>query len=909
MRATLHRLQLAARLARREARRHPGRHLLVVLLIFVPTLAAFATFSAISSGQASQQLSVEFTTGGADFTATEPSPDQPDLPRPLTPDDEARLPAGSHVEHRWTSVDWLVGARQRADGLGPVLIGSEVLEVPPSSRLAGAIVLRQGRRPQGAGEVLLSESLARSGGWNLGDRVTSARTGHRLRVVGIGVRGAQIDERAMVVAPERAGGWGAPLPTIGSANVGGSGWMTSELQRTVYVWLPDGATKQVGLPTLGLRRTRSAPIDARTSPLLTLTSAAAAALVAVVASAAFAIASRRQLRTVGLLSAAGADPGVIRAALVLQGAIPGLIAGLLALATGAVVAAILRAQHVAERLTHVSGAPIVLSRWGAFVAVAVGTGAGALAAWHPSRVAARVPVLSALAGRRPVGPVDPKVPLLGVGLWLGGAVALIVGMRAGMRHGAGETVQPFVIVLGALALALGGVGLAPAAVALLGRIAARTTGMFRMALRGLARSRSQSAASVAAVAMALALPVGLLTVRAGQAKDRRANEIILVNRVIPPTTDVAEVRVDRARTVVRLAGALRSPSAAEVTDEVLGILGADATVVRTLPIVDQTGAWQRVSIIDESDAGRMLAPWAADAIRAGSAVSIGTEAARSGQVTLKVAKDQATFPIVAPPDGAIGVIQWTAADYVVGKQAMGLVGRERPVDAITVVRRLGATSTEDAQLRRLARRLDPPRPSVDAPTLAEVEQAMGRSPGASPTDPGGSDGAGVTIGWAGARPDGLVSVASPRSMPALTHDDKVLLSLAGGSGLVAVLILTVTLSLRSVDGASDRAALLAAGATPGQVTRQRAVEGAVLALLGAALAVPLGWLTMMAVRFGQVRHSSEGNPILARLVLPGWQVLPILVAPAIFVALVWWLAPTVRAALRRQPTDALVPRW
>lgn len=108
-----------------------------------------------------------------------------------------------------------------------------------------------------------------------------------------------------------------------------------------------------------------------------------------------------------------------------------------------------------------------------------------------------------------------------MGLWLGGTLApLAVGLRSGLRHGAGQTLQPFVVLLGVVALALGGVGLAPAAVALLGRGASRTRGMTHMALRGVARNRSQSAASVAAVAMALALPVGLLTVRAGNRDGR-----------------------------------------------------------------------------------------------------------------------------------------------------------------------------------------------------------------------------------------------------------------------------------------------------------------------------------------------------------------------------------------------------
>lgn len=912
------RFRLAARLARREARRHPGRHVLVVVLIFVPTLAAFATFSALSTWQSIDRTRNELATAGAAAVVTEPSPELPDEPRPFTPADEARLPPGSHVEHRWTSADWLVTSRQRADGRGPVLVGTRVLELPSTSRLAGTFPVTRGRGPQGAGEVLLSAPLARAGGWNVGDTVTSARTGASLRVVGIGVRGEQVDERAMAVAPTLAGAWAAPLGGIGTVEIKPDRQVGGELRRQVYVWLPAGVDARSAIPQgRSWWWTHTPAVDARSGSLAAVASAAVAALVAVVASAAFAMASRRQLRTVGLLATTGADPAVIRTALVLQGAIPGLIAGLLAVATGVLASSVAQRRGLAEDLSHVHGAHLALSWTGAAVAITIGTGAGALAAWHPSRVAARLPVLSALAGRRPVGSVDPKVPLGGAALWMGGAVALILGLRArGIQHageglGLAAAVQPFVIVLAVLALALGGVGLAPAAIALLGRGADRVRGMTRLALRGLARNRSQSAATVAAVSMALALPVGILTVRAGEAKDNRAIREQVMRNVREParSSGPAIHRIDRAGTVVEVYGALRSAHAGAVIEQVRAILGPDALVVRTLPIVDQTGAWRRVAIIDDAKAAQVLEPWAAAALRSGAAVPLNTSRRTTGTITLTVAKDHATFPIATAPTDRLSQVEWAGPSYLVGKRAMGRVGRERPADAITVVRRARASTSEAVALRRLSGQLRPDEMQGPNPTLSDVERAVGRAPREGSVTTGDEESQ-VTIGWHRTADQQAPRPVLPRTGgPTLSHDDKVLLALAAATGLVAVLILTVTLSLRSVDGAADRAALVAAGATPAQVVRQRAVEGAILALVGAGLALPLGWITVMALRFGEVRHVSNGNAITDRLVAPGWQALPILVAPALLVAVLWWLVPTARSALGRHQRDLLAPRW
>ena len=96
---------------------------------------------------------------------------------------------------------------------------------------------------------------------------------------------------------------------------------------------------------------------------------------------------------------------------------------------------------------------------------------------------------------------------------------------------------------------------------------------------------------------------------------------------------------------------------------------------------------------------------------------------------------------------------------------------------------------------------------------------------------------------------------------------------------------------------------------PAALRHQRAFEGVVLSLLGAALALPLGWIPVTAARLG----ADDGNSYGTAFSLPGWQAIPILLAPAIAAALLWTVLPALAAAVRtarhRDLADDLIPRW
>lgn len=901
--------RVASRLARREVRRHPWRHLLVIGMIFVPVLGALAAFSAITTYQEVNRHRDGFTFGGdnvvmvtSEQLATHGKPDG-DLRRPGATG-ALGIPEGTRTEVTWAGVDWLHGDRSRPGGGGPLLAGAEIVDVPAGSAASAQFAVHEGRLPRAADEILLSRRLARSGGWSIGDTVTSARSDRTFRVVGIGDLGADTERRAAAVVDLPDAYWTQPLLGIDGIDTGdqySSGVVGSQVLRA---WVPDPAVRtQLDISGDGSRAI-GGQVDRRTGPLMALAAAAICAVVAVVASAAFAIASRRQLRTVGLLSTVGTDPVTIRRSLVLQGAIPGAIAGLGAVLVALVATTAANAAGVPERMTAVSGARAALSPGGSVVVVLLGLASGIAAAWQPARSASRIPTLAALAGRRPVGPVRSRVPLGGAALWVGGAAAVAIGFGA-RRSGRLEQLQPFLVVGGVAALALGAVGLAPAAVALLDPLARRVRGTWRMGLRGLARNRMQSAATVAAIGVVLALPVGLLTARNG-----------LDDRVVPETspccpvasttvTSVARPRQDVLRnpergTRVAIAGALRSEGAAEAADEVVEVLGPTSAVLRSLPLVDGDGTWRNVAVIDEDVAADVLEPWAAEEIRAGRAIAFEGDAR---QVRFTAAGDTAAFDVAERRPTEPGGFLPVTATYLVGAEALGDVGAERPPDGIVVLRATPLDRAERAAIRSLSGYERFNSSGVPAtPTLDEVRDAVRAGAGGAP-----GRGA-ISISITGGEPAGPMPSYETDRTP---RDEwrTTLLFGALASLVLALLVLTITLSLRSVDGEPDRRAALAAGVAPSALRRQRAFEGMVLAMLGALIALPLGWITVSAARFGS-RDEAQVGELLS---LPGWQAIPILLAPAVAAAVLWTVVPAIAAAVRlargRDARDELVPRW
>jgi putative ABC transport system permease protein len=154
--------------------------------------------------------------------------------------------------------------------------------------------------------------------------------------------------------------------------------------------------------------------------------------------------------------------------------------------------------------------------WAVLPVMAMAMAAAATAAWWPSRALTRQSIVATLASQRPqIRPVS-RTTAIGVVATLAGTAAMAVGFVRVV----------FPLALGGIVAALVGLlMLSPAAVKLIGRGAGRLPLPVRLAARAIARLQGRSAAVVSALVIALGVPAGLAVASAAiDDRDRRAED-------------------------------------------------------------------------------------------------------------------------------------------------------------------------------------------------------------------------------------------------------------------------------------------------------------------------------------------------------------------------------------------------
>jgi hypothetical protein len=250
------------------------------------------------------------------------------------------------------------------------------------------------------------------------------------------------------------------------------------------------------------------------------------AVAGLTAAAALGVGARRQLRELGLLAAAGGSGRHLRLLVLLQGFGLGLLGGLAGIPLGLAVtwAAFPWLRTLVSPVQDETGALVVprFSVVGRDMAwtVAFTVVLALLAALRPAVTAGRVPVVAALAGRRPPRRLRPRLVAVGLVVALAGLVLQGVANRLDAR-GVIVPIQLELLVLGTfgsipspLLITLAGMALGtPALVALAGRVVPARPAALRLAARDAARNPGRSAPAVTAVAAGL----GMLVVLAGLA--------------------------------------------------------------------------------------------------------------------------------------------------------------------------------------------------------------------------------------------------------------------------------------------------------------------------------------------------------------------------------------------------------
>lgn len=861
--------RLAARLAWRETRRRPGRTVLAALLIAVPVVAMTLGSVLLRTDARADNGTVDFRLRYGDTADVAFDPSMmggEDLEAP----DEVAVPAGTRrIEYLWTGT----AVTPSAPGFDARYTTWTDIDLTDPT-VGTAIDIVDGRAPQ-PGEIMIGPDLADAWDLTVGDSLELTRPSGTWTVAGIGRYRADY-WTDVVVAP----GFDPDRITDDYRNV-----------VTVFDMPPGTPATEIDrvMFAVGGRSAADAWFSSSGPPANEIAWGWVGGVLALVAtgiivSAAFATSARRQLVTVGQLASNGATPAVVRRTLALQGTWTAAAGALGGLALGLGSLPVLMPSF--ERWIAKRQLPDTVVSVGDLVVIAVtALVAGTVAAGVPARAISRTPVMSALAGRRPLGAPPRWLVPTGVALVLGGLGLLFVA-ALGVRSGGSDDAFALAIILGGVAVVFGMICATPLILDRLGRLARFLPLSPRLALRGMARSRTRSAAVVAAIAVAAggAIVIATLAEAAiqedafyhGVSSQNLAPGAIVIQAYDDPGSG-SDLGADPALPVRRTLTDAQLDAIARIfpdaTVEPLLVAGFDPPAFR----------WSDPDVRWTSGDG----PWIATpaVVRA-----VGLSAADQERLE----RDGA---LVGRPDPTLAVVPASPGDTVTFEFGRGddMIAVEAGLsdDALaSSVANMSAVVTEEhaAEL------------GFEIVERGVVVTGAGRVTRAQADDV--YEAVGLTLGS-----DAFVEPGDPpRTLGALSYwnviidaapdpDDGSVLWIAravivAAALLLVSLVVAIGLALAAVEGREERETLAVVGATPSTMRRQAAVRAAVLAAVGIALGIPTGYVPVEVV----ANAANEGGNQFLRF--PWVASALLLAAVPLAVAGAAWLASGVGQRLR-----------
>ncbi len=821
--------RVATRLARREVRRRWGRTLLVMSLVAVPVfgMTALTVLERTARTSADQEFAHQF--GRANLVAfSHASPPA------------GGWPAGTQIAHG-RAVDQM--GVLAADGTARLAKVTDVDLNNPMTK--GAVLLRSGRFPAVAGEALISPNIARAFHVRVGDQLRFAEPAWSERVVGIGVS---------------ASNWNDGFIAVRGEELSSSDRLAlDQAQELTLVRLP-GNPSAAELQRYAPEYSSALDTQTSTSQVRAVNWTLVAGMIAlaisgVVISGAFAVGARRQLVTLGQLSANGAGEPLLRRMLALQGAWSGVLGTALGVAAAIITLSLMHGQF--NSWIHRDIGPFV---WSArdLVAVAItGVFAATVAAWFPARSAARVPVLSALAGRRPLGALPRSIVPIGVAVF-GVGVLLLSLVAAASRSSGGDSLA-FAAVLGGLLVLSGACCVSPVVVASLVHLGRRVTGAGRVAVRSIVRSRARSAAVVMALAAINAGAIAIGTAFASETVKTASGAAFM-----PDNTLV-----------------LARHSTSNLSDDASTFLPIPASVEQAIRTILPRARWT----VRRAVAGRMddglpgTAAGPPDAIRTRKRISILN---RGGIIVA----DPAVLQLVGLSRSDLATLQ-----------RVGLLALPAPDVRTNGANPLSVTVGAGAAARTISvpRASHHLRATADIRALITPEKAQQlhtpiESAGEVATNPTAFNESqrasidaltpSINFGGSGTRtapPDAITEVLWTGPHSTAIPVDTVREIILGVVVFIALIVLAMSLALSAAETRDERDVLVALGAPPRTMRGVAAWKAATLAFTGAALAIPTGFIPV-AVAYLAAVHPGER----ARLEFPWSTALElVLIAPAI----------------------------
>ncbi len=838
--AEIGRWRLAARLARREIRRRPWRTLLVVLLIGVPVAGFVVADVGYRSSNLPPDQSHRFGTAAARLFVFGAA-DIDDVASSLPPDSIAVL--GAEVS--------FLPLRSAANRGEAVAVDLSTLDM--ASPLAEGIARpSKGRLPAADDEVFLDERAAEAFGVSVGDTLQLVRPAQSFRVVGVGTADGYY---RLMAAP------GFDLSAL----------RPDIAQNTALI---DGPSFRDGSVGSGLLDAGSAdgsfnveyPEQPTTDHLALFLGwvfcILLMAVLGIIVSAAFAVSGRRQLVTIGQLSASGGDPAVLRRYLALQGTWSGLVGVLVGMAAGLALVPVLGDLIANDGRIDVVAFDLIVI---AVVALTTAT----LAAIVPTKDLARTSVLAALGGRRPIAKVRPRQVRFGAMLVAGGLAALwlaVSSARDSNNNNGGNGLGAAVALAGAggLAVLAGMCCVCPVIVDLVSRAGSKRRGATRLATRGLGRHRARSAALMAAIAAIGAAAIAAGATAEQQFADQRdmffSSELDLVEVVSAVFTN------DGSDAQGLGPGSIRPPVGPDLpfldgsveVDPAGGQAAGPQPVVVEQSVLD--GVEAVVGPVDWYQATQVLNTEQAAAAMGGDLFSEPLLVADEGLLNV-IGLTAGQRAILASVDGAMIVpsatespSQFQVGDMFGGLQATVIqaeTNRFWMVINPQAVERLGLDVVPAGTFGRLQHNVT--RDQYDELTSQNVftnESAffVDVPPGELMTS--------INVGY-----------------PDVDYSTLARLIILGGMLLLTTVVVGVGMALWAAEGKDERDALVSIGAAPSVLARVVGLKAFLLAFVGGVIAVPLGFGTLRLVVEAAHEHTTFPWLVAAGVVI----VVPILI--------------------------------
>lgn len=869
----------ALRIARRTARRSPGRTVLIAALIGVPVAAAvFLVILLRTVNPTGERLAdIEMGTADATVLVTEytsvrlapyvwgtelgfrPPPAKTREQRTDDVDVPSLLPAGANL----TPVAETI-ARVAVDGVRATY-DVQLLDgtIPLND---GRFRLEAGRMPAERSEIAVSDPLATRYGWSTADLGTTLTTtdGQRYAVTGIASPIRGIGDRMVWAPPGSTLFADAPEPERYLAD------------------LPDGtdvAALRRSLADQGVVLTPRSivvdpPVDTSSSgwqepefvALLALFVGFGVLEIVLLAGAAFAVGARRQVRELGLVGAQGGTARDVRRIVLAQGVVLGLVGSTAGAVAGVGVA--ITGRPLWEQITDTAitgwDFPVVVIAG----VVAIGVAAGLGAAVIPARTAYRMPVVAALYARFHAESLRTRIPLWGVALVAAGTGAVVAGsalmgaefaaQRAAERgYGVTPTGPIALVLLGITLVVAGLVWILPRLVATVARLAAAMPLSVRLATRDAGRHRHRTGPAAAAIMMAVAASVALSYAVANQIADDERH-------YVPETR-----HGDAVLPVKSPADDPYAPFPVRSAD-LLERLTAELPVLRTFESGTLFRPTPNSPVPDYLEGASITMPGGCGG---GCMVADPVRVIDPAMLT-RLAGDAARDEIAALKAGKVVVTSAGAIRDGMARIDMTPAAKPRDRQEVATVIATGLPKTEATMGPLIswetARELGDVR--VDAITFALHREPTGEELAEVARITGYEDALRVERGFQ-------------------DYGNLAMLIVLGTAGVVTLLGVGISVSLSAAEGRADLATLAAVGAQPGRRRRLAAAQAWLIGELGCLLGLGVGSL------YGYTAHVAIGSPYLA---IPWTTLAGITVAVPLFAATIAWLLTRPRLPMIRR---------